>query len=424
MNNIVTVRPSSLHGTVQAPPSKSAAHRSIICACLAKGKSVISPISPSDDMTATIQAAQKIGAECVWDGDTLTVDGTHTFENAGNAVIDCIESGSTLRFLIPVCAAGGLNCTFIGRGRLPSRPLGLYKKILPEAGVNCCFEGDGLPLKINGKLQSGKFYVDGNISSQFITGLMLALPLIEGDSEIILNSPLESAGYVDLTVAVMAQYGVKVQKTQNGRLIPGGQVYRAQKSTVEGDWSQAAFYMCASGILKTELTVTGLDPLSTQSDRAALETLRQMGCFCTFNDGTLICRGNELNAADIDASQIPDLVPILAVTAAYARGTTRIYNAARLRLKESDRLACMAQGLTALGVRIEELPDELIIHGGSGLSSGCVKGCNDHRIVMAFTIGALAAKGAVRIDDAQSIKKSYPNFFEEIKRLGGDTDGI
>lgn len=413
----VKIFPGKLSGTVGIPPSKSAAHRAVICAALAKGKSVLSPIALSDDIRATIAAVRAIGAKCEINGDVLTVDGSETF-SVNPKEIDCIESGSTLRFMIPVCAAGGAQTTFVGQGRLPQRPIGVYGELLPSAGVTCINNG-GLPFSVSGQLQPGTFTLSGNISSQFITGLMLALPLLNGDSRIRLSTPLESEGYIDLTIAVMKSFGVEVKHAENGWDIRGGQSYLPGRQTVEGDWSQAAFYFSAAA-LGSALVIGGLDPDSAQGDRAALGLFENFGMNCRIKNGLLECKpSGQLHSQKINVSQIPDLVPALAVTAAFANGVTEITGAKRLRLKESDRLACVAQGLRRMGCKVNEAEDSLTIYGGSPLSGAEIDGCNDHRIVMAFTVAALHAKGATTITDAQSVNKSYPDFFKIITELGG-----
>lgn len=421
MSNAI-IYPGILHGSVRIPPSKSAAHRAIICAALAKGKSVLAPIIPSDDMTATIQAIRQMGAVCTLTDETLIVDGTKNL-TVSDAEIDCLESGSTLRFLIPVCAAGGMTCTFTGHGRLPERPIGIYTEMLPHAGTACQTSG-GLPMTISGKLQPGEFSLAGNISSQFITGLMLALPLLSGDSTVILTSPLESRGYVDLTIEILHQFGIEIKSIPDGWYIRGNQTYLARDFTIEGDWSQAAFFMSAA-VLGSSLELKGLDSQSVQGDREALNVFQKLGMQAEWKNGSLFCSPGKSRADRmIDASQIPDLIPAIAVTAALTPGITRIINASRLRIKESDRLASVSDGLRRLGANVEELEDGLVIQGGTSFSSGEINGYNDHRIVMAFSVGALRADGNVTITGAESIKKSYPGFFEDFAKLGGKLNVI
>lgn len=416
----VIVHPSTLQGTVSVPCSKSAAHRAILCAALAQGESILSPIAVSNDIHVTAQAAQALGANILEEQRTWRVTGGNAPQSPTE--IDCGESGSTLRFLIPICAALGMEATFTGHGRLPERPIGVYLDVLPAHGVSCHTEG-GLPLSINGTLKPGEFILPGNISSQFITGLLLACPLLTGESTIRLSSPLESAAYVDMTLEAMRAFGVTVERLDNGWRIPGGQRYRARPFSVEGDWSQAAFFL-AAGALGGTLSIGGLKRESTQGDRAAESLFATFGAECAWKDETLCIKSNDLYGMEIDAAQIPDLVPILAATAALAKGRTRIYNAARLRIKESDRLAAMADGLNRLGAQVQETPDGLLIDGVESLHGGEVDGYNDHRVVMALSIAALRADGLVTISDAESIRKSYPAFFEDYNRLGGKADVI
>lgn len=412
------ISPSILSGHVTLPPSKSAAHRAIICAALAKGKSVISPVELSDDIRATVLSIRALGADAELDGSSLIVNGTRTFDEP-DAFLDCMESGSTLRFMIPIAAAGGVSATFNGRGRLPSRPLGIYLDTLPGRGAACETAG-GLPLSITGKLQPGRFEIPGNVSSQFITGLLFALPLLPGDSQIVLTTALESSGYVDMTIEIMRDFGVTVGRTDDGYIVKGDQTYNPQPSyTVESDWSQAAFFLSA-GTLGASLTLHGLRQTTTQGDRAAMALFQRFGADITVNDdeSILVCPGKRL-ACDIDASQIPDLVPALAMTAALCGGTTTIYNAGRLRIKESDRLSATANAIGAMGGSCTVTGDGLIVTGVQRLTGGTVDGCNDHRIVMAATICSAFATAPVSITHANSIAKSYPSFFETFTALGG-----
>ena len=406
---------SVLRGSVTAPPSKSAAHRAILCALLARGKSAVRNVSLSDDIRATIGAAEALGARAVFSNGVLTLDSGAGF--LPKAEIDCGESGSTLRFLIPVLAALGIEATLTGHGRLPERPIGVYLDCLPKNGVTLKTER-GLPLTIGGKLRPGTFLLPGDVSSQFITGLLLALPLLAGDSRILLSTPLESAGYVDMTLSAMADFGVTARPLPDGWLVPGGQRYLPREYAVEGDWSQAAFFL-AAGALGGDLEIRGLRRDSAQGDREAERLFSAFGAKIGWQGETLTASAGTLSGIDIDASQIPDLVPILAATAALARGRTVISRAQRLRIKESDRLAAMADGLNALGAQVSPTPDGLVIDGVPELRSGLARGCNDHRVVMALAVAALRGAGEIRITDAQSVRKSYPDFFEEYNRLGG-----
>lgn len=415
--DFVQVYPGNLQGTVTIPPSKSDAHRAVICAALSRGVSKIAPIELSEDITATLRAVETLGVSVRLEENVLTVDGS-ALGTARSRELDCGESGSTLRFFIPIAAALGLPVRFTGRGRLPQRPLGTYLECLPPAGVNCQSTG-GLPFSIHGKLQSGRFAVAGNVSSQFITGLLLALPLTGEDSEIVLTTPLQSAGYVEMTIRTMAAFGVTVEKTMAGYRIAGGQRYQPQNYAVESDWSQAGFYL-AAGALGSRLALHGLRRDSIQGDRTAEAVFSAFGAQLEWQGKALIVSPGVLRGIAVDASQIPDLVPPIAAAAALAEGESKITGAGRLRLKESDRLAAMASAINALGGSVQEEEDGLVIQGVSSLKGGRVSGCNDHRVVMAMAVAALRAGGPVEITDPHSIRKSYPSFFKEYNRLGGN----
>ncbi len=420
--NSIKVFSGKLNGTVSVPPSKSAAHRAIICASFAKGKSVIAPVELSNDIKATIGCMQALGADIMLEGKTLTVDGTNLFQTK-SAFLDCGESGSTLRFLIPAAAVGGVEAEFVGHGKLPERPIGIYLDCLPQKGVVCETEG-GLPLKTAGKLKSGIYQIPGNVSSQFITGLLLSLPLLDGDSEIILTSPAESVGYIHMTTDIMQSFGVQIEESENGWKVRGGQHYQARNFTVEGDWSQAAFFMTAAA-LGGSITIDNLDTGSHQGDKACTEIYSRFGAEVTTDEnGAITVTHNTLHGIDIDATNIPDAVPALAVTAALAEGTTHITGAARLRIKECDRLAAMRDGLSRLGANIRETDDGFIITGVDKLHGGTVEGYNDHRIVMSLAVASVGCDGEIVISDRESINKSYPTFFEDFKKLGGKTNVI
>ena len=398
--SIVKLKNSILKGEISIPPSKSAAHRALICSFLAGGGDV-EGIIESADMKAT----------------TGALDALYN----GNEVIDCIESGSTLSFIIPVAAALGKSATFIGSGRLPERPIDEYIRLFEEHGVKC--ESNGfLPLKINGKLQSGVYKLRGDISSQYVTGLLLALPLLEGNSEIVLTSPLQSKPYVNMTVKVLKDSGVKIQATENGYYIEGNQKYKKRDYRVEGDWSQAAFFL-AAGAIGGNVTVCRLDMNSTQGDKKIVDILKAFGADVEVGNDFVRAKKSTLRAVGIDATDIPDMVPALSVVAANAKGKTVIKNIERLRLKESDRVESIVSNLKKAGVKARATGNEIIIEG-SEINGAELNGFNDHRIVMAFSVLALGANGETVISDAHSINKSYPAFFEDYNFLGGRADVI
>jgi 3-phosphoshikimate 1-carboxyvinyltransferase len=403
-------------GTVNVPPSKSDVHRAIICAAMANGVSRISPVALSNDIKATIGCIKALGAEAVLENNVLTVDGTNMYKNK-TALLDCGESGSTLRFFIPIAAVGNVNATFVGKGKLPQRPIGIFTEALPKAGTTCKTEG-GLPLEIKGQLKSGIFEIPGNVSSQFITGLLLALPILEGDSEIVLTSPLESVGYIAMTIRTMKQFGVNIDTTENGWHIKGGQTYKSCNYTTDGDWSQAAFFMVL-GAIGGKVTVKGVAKDSTQGDKKCAEILAEFGAKVTQRDNEVTVEKGDLKAITIDASQIPDLVPVLSVCAAFAEGTTKIINAERLRIKECDRLKATAELLNNLGGKVKELSDGLEITGVSSLKGGNVNGYNDHRIVMSSGVCAARSDGDITATFAMSINKSYPDFYIDYNSIGG-----
>ncbi len=407
----VTITPAKLSGAVTPPPSKSQAHRLLIAAALAHGESVITNMAFPDDIRATLRCLEELGAGFAVDGSTVTVQGMGA--NAMSPLrrlalphLDCGESGSTLRFLIPVALAVRGGGVFTGRGRLMERPLKPYFDLFDEKGI--AYELKDNTLTVSGLLTPGEYRLPGGVSSQFFSGLLFALPLLNGPSAIIPTSPLESEGYIQMTLRVMAQFGVELPVTLS--LPPhyhpqGNQTYRAANAAVEADWSQAAFWY-AAGALGNPVAPAGMDPYSLQGDRVVMEQLLALS-----GPGDLA----------LDVSGCPDLVPPLAATAALRAGrATRLTNAARLRIKESDRLASVTAVLGALGADITEGPDFLEIRGKETLSGGAaVDSFNDHRIAMMAAIAATRCEKPVTITGAECVAKSYPDFWEEYERLGG-----
>ncbi len=407
----ITITPSKLSGAVTPPPSKSQAHRLLIAAALAQGESVISNVAFSQDIQATIRCLRELGAEFAIDGNTVAVRGMGA--NAMSPLrrmayphLDCGESGSTLRFLIPIALAVRGGGVFTGRGRLMERPLNPYFDLFDEKGISCA-QKDGV-LTVAGLLTPGEYRLPGNVSSQFFTGLLYALPLLDGPSALVPTTPLESEGYIQMTLRAMAQFGVEMPVTLS--LPPhyhpyGNQIYRAADAVVEADWSQAAFWY-AAGFLGNPVTAAGADPFSFQGDRVVTDLTLQL---------------SGAGDVELDVSNTPDLVPPLAAMAALRTGgTTRLANAARLRMKESDRLSSVTAALSALGGCVEEGPDFLNIQGKEALAGGVtVDSFNDHRIAMMAAIAATRCEKPVTITGAECVAKSYPNFWEEYARLGG-----
>ncbi len=412
----VVYSPFVPQGSVNIPPSKSDVHRAVICAALANGVSKIYPVALSNDIKATIECIKALGAKAEIEDGVLTVDSTEMF-SCSDVTLDCGESGSTLRFFIPVAAFGGVDAKFVGHGQLPNRPIGIFTETLPEKGVNCITEG-GLPLQISGKLKSGVFEIPGNVSSQFITGLLFVLPLLDGDSKIVLTSPIESVGYIDMTISTMSKFGVTVTPCDCGWEIKGNQSYMPCVYKTEGDWSQAAFFMVA-GAISGSATVKGVYQSSNQGDKRVAQILKRFGACVEQNENSVTVKSAPMQAITIDASQIPDIVPVLSVCACFAEGTTKVINAGRLRIKECDRLKASADLINSLGGKVKELEDGLEITGVGKLRGGYADGCNDHRIVMSAAVCAAGVNGKIECSDPYSINKSYPDFFEDYKKIGG-----
>lgn len=404
----IKITPSKLKGTVNIPSSKSMTHRMLICAALAKGSSVITNLTFSKDIYATIDALKAMGAEITLCGDTVRVKGIE--KPVDSAEINCCESGSTLRFIIPIACALGINSTYLGEGRLPERPITPYVRELTKKNISFDYNNT-MPFKTNGRLSSGIFELEGDISSQFITGLMFALPLVEGNSEIIMTSPLESKPYADMTVKCLENFGVHISETPKGYYIEGGQQYKPCNGAVEGDYSQGAFFYVAN-VLGNDVKINNLLPESYQGDKKIVEITNNL---CYNKDYP--------NGFSINAMDIPDLVPILAVLGTYCEGRSVISGAKRLKIKESDRLLAISQTLNSLGGNVSVTEDGLIINH-SRLSGGCVDSFGDHRIAMSAAIAATICEKTVIIKNAQSVEKSYPDFFKDYKNLGGIADVI
>lgn len=411
----IKITPSKLSGTVNIPPSKSVAHRLIISAALAKGTSKISNIYPSKDIIATIEAMKSLGAEISLEGSIATVKG---IENPPKkATIDCCESGSTMRFLIPVACALGIECTFVGKGKLPQRPITPYLEEFPKHGIKFDFsnapQGCILPCTVKGKLTPGKFEIDGGISSQFITGLIFALTLLDEDSEIILTSHLESRPYVDITIDCIKKFGGMITETESGYLVKGNQTLHASNEETEGDYSQAAFFKVANS-LGSDINIEGLSAKSSQGDKKIIEICDKI----VYNENDM------LNPFTLDCSDIPDLVPVLTVLASFCNGKSKITNVARLRIKESDRLEAISACLNKIGGKVTAYSDKLVIEGLESLNGGEIESFNDHRIPMAMAMAAIKCENPLVIKGAQCVEKSYPNFWEDYRSLGGKIDVI
>ncbi len=416
------IYPTKLKGKATAPPSKSMAHRAIICASFAEKESVVTNIELSEDMKVTIDAMRKLGAEIVVLSSSkrnmLKIRGIGKKRSNEMPDIYCNESGSSLRFLIPIALAVAGGGSFTGSGLLPERPLGVYKDLFCAKQIKWIQGKNSLPLEVSGKLKSGLYEVPGNVSSQFITGLLFALPLLEGESEIKITGKFESKRYVDLTVEMLEHFGVIVKKTDDGFLVPGGQQYKAADYEVEGDWSQAAF-LILEGIMGDGVKIQGLNENSLQGDMAIIDILQKMNADIKWNNSLLEAKKSKLIASDCDVSQCPDLAPAIAAAMSVAEGKSKIIGGERLKVKESDRIMSVTNALNALGADVTPTDDGMIIDGKRELAGGSAHAQNDHRIAM--MVGAVSAKckGEVNLTDEMSVKKSYPSFWEDFVDLGG-----
>lgn len=386
------------HGTVSAPPSKSYAHRMMLCAALAHGCSQIDGVGSCEDVSATMDCLSAMGVRTVREGNRLIVE-DGTFEFCESTVFPCRESGSTLRFFIPLSAVLGNGAVFTGSSRLLERGIGIYEELFAQKGVAVTHTAQGIA--VSGKLRAGTFTLAGNVSSQFVSGLLFALPLLEGDSCLRILPPVESKRYIDMTVAVLASFGITVTETaEHTFFVPGNQRYQPRNLSVEGDWSNAAF-LHALNAFSEQVEVRGLRADSLQGDACCLALLRRL---------------EEPQPPTIELSDCPDLGPLLFAVAAAKHGAV-FTGTARLRIKESDRGQVMAQELAKFGIATTVEENRVIVHGGTlRAPRQPLNGHNDHRIVMALSVLATLT-GAV-IEGAEAVRKSYPDFFDDLKRLG------
>ena len=412
-----TVAPGPRAGVIQIPASKSQAHRMLICAALSREPSRLILDGFSADIEATMQCLEALGARCEETANGLSV--TPVGVCPAQARLDVGESGSTLRFLLPVLGALGVQAEIRMHGRLPERPLSPLWEVLEAHGMR--LQQDGTILHTDGQLIAGDYSLPGNVSSQFISGLLFALPLLGGNSTLTVTGALQSAHYVSMTEQALAEAGILTKKDGPVWQIGGGQRYASPAvQTVEGDWSNAAFFLCMGALSATGVTVTGLNSTSLQADRAITEILVRFGAELTVSEDAVTVRRGVLHGITLDAGPIPDLVPVVSCLAALCDGETRVENAARLRLKESDRLQTTAALLSALGGSVRELPDGLIISGRGRLSGGTADACGDHRIAMSAAMAACGCEGPVTVSGSECVAKSYPAFWEDFASLKED----
>ena len=412
-----TILPGERSGSVTAPASKSQAHRLLICGALGEKPVTLRCDGVSRDIAATAACLNALGAEIAVENGVIRVAPIREVPE-GLCRLPCGESGSTLRFLLPVAGALGAETVFLREGRLPERPLAPLDRELTDHGMT--IRAEGAALYCSGQLRSGEYTLPGDVSSQFVSGLLMALPRLEGNSALTVTGKLESAAYVTMTEDALIRSGVFFARADQLYGIPGGQkLSLPEELTVEGDWSGAAFFLCMGALSSRGVTVRGLGLISSQGDRAVLDILRTMGAEITLpGDGVHVRRG-ELRGCVIDASPVPDLIPALCAVAAAAAGETRIVNAARLRLKESDRIKSTAEMIRALGGEAEELPDGLVIRGKAVLRGGTVDPRGDHRIAMAAAVAAGVCRESVVIPGSECAAKSYPRFWEDLDTLKG-----
>lgn len=407
------IKPSKLKGDVIIPPSKSVSHRAIICASLCDGKneSIIKNVIMSEDIKATIEAMEALGVKINVEtdfNDRYKLIVKKEKETVENAIINCNESGSTLRFLIPIALVLADKSEFTGSGRLIERPLDTYYRIFDEQGIAYTNDNGKLPLKVAGNLKSSNFNIEGDISSQFISGLLFSLPLLNGDSKITITSELESKGYVDLTIDMLNKFDVNiVNNNYREFIVKGNSKYKSTNYEVEADYSQGAFFLVAKA-LGNDVNSIGLNEDSIQGDKEIVDIINEI-------------KNSNSNELTIDASQIPDLVPILAVLSSLLDGkTVNITNAKRLRIKESDRLNAITTQLNLLGADLTELDDGIIIKGKKVLKGGAtVNSFNDHRIAMSLAIAATKCEEEIVLEGFEAVKKSYPSFWDDYQTLGG-----
>ena len=409
----IILKSSYVKGCIKVPSSKSVAHRALIAAAFSERPIKIKKINFSKDIYATMDALRQLGVTVTEERDFILVDGSTILKDS-DVKIDANESGSTLRFMIPVTVLLENKATFDGKGRLPERPLNDYFEIFDKYGVDYSYpEGKYLPLKVSGSIKFDEVDVKGNTSSQFITGLIFCG--LVNPVKVNITTELQSKPYVDITVDVLKKFGCMINEN--------GNTYEIMKMptlineySVERDWSQAAFFMCAAAINGT-ITLKDMNMESAQGDKAIISLLKKFGASVTINGSDLTVEKSDLHGIDIDVGDIPDLVPTLSALACFAKGKTKIYNAARLRIKESDRLRAMYEELTKLGADVEIGDDYLIINGGNPLHGAEVDSHNDHRIAMAMAVASCGCEGDIILTGHNAVSKSYPHFFEDWSSL-------
>jgi len=424
MADVVVTKSEHLEGEVSAPPSKAYTHRMLIAALLSKGTSKILNPLVSHDTKATLRAVKAFGAEVRLPKNQLTIKGVER-PRGPKRPIDCGESGATLRFMIPVAALAPEPSTLNFGVSFEKRPVAPLLQSLKQLGTESDFqwrEGSSFVRVHGGGIRGGKTSIRGNISSQFVSGLLFACPKANDDIEIVVTTPLESRSYVQMTMEVLTKHGIRIFASSNltKLKIPSNQNYNPCNHEVSGDFSSAAFLLAAAAITSSKVKVKNLDQHTIQGDRAILDILKETGSKVRAGDEFLEVKGGQLNAVDIDARDIPDLVPVCAVLACYSKGTSKIYNAKRLRYKESDRLGSLHAELKKMGAEIKVHEDSLTIRGLRTMHGATIDPHNDHRITMACAVAALGAVGKTEIRNSECVNKSYPKFFNDLRSLGAN----
>ncbi len=414
----ITLNSPAPYGVLDAIPSKSHAHRLFICAAFADGPTKIICRTTNEDIRATIRCLNALGADIRETDSGVYMVQPISGNRPQEAELDCGESGSTLRFMLPVVLAASVDSRFICHGRLPDRPLSPLYEQLVEHGAELSAKGSN-PFLTRGRISGGEYQLDGGVSSQFVTGLLLALPLTGENSRITLTGKIESRPYIDITLHALQDFGIAVRECGGVFEIPAQRYASPQEIAVEGDWSNAAFFLVGGAFSKEGVTVRGLNLQSPQGDRAIVRILSDFGANVSVSGNCVRVCGEQLHAPDnaIDASDVPDLIPIVSVLASAAEGTTTIENCGRLRLKESDRLATIRETLCSLGADVEISGDSLVIAGKPKLHGGTVSSYNDHRIAMSAAIASIISENPVTIEQAETVAKSYPAFFEDFEKI-------
>ena len=427
MAEVIIKGPQKLSGEVSAPPSKAYTHRMLVAALLSEGVTKIWNPLVSDDTQATLQAVEAFGANAKLEKSCWMLEGATILETPRNPV-DCRESGTTLRFMIPAAALAPNPSVFHLRTSLKRRPIMPLLQSLQQLGAESIFQenNEGSSIQIRGGgIRGGKATIRGDISSQFISGLLFACPRAKEDTEITLTTPLESRSYVQMTKEILNKHGVGISISKDFRQlkIPSKQLYKPYNHEVPGDFSSAAFLLAAAAITSSKVKVKNLDCTTTQGDKIILDILEKMGLRVKVSDSHIEVEGETLNAVDVDAKDIPDLVPVCAVLACYSKGISKIYNAERLKYKESNRLSSLYEELKKMGAEIAVKKDALTIRGPCAMRGQIINPHRDHRIAMACAVAALGANGETKIQNAGCVKKSYPTFFNDLSSLGVDVIG-